>query len=86
MIRGIQVTNYYIDKFLPVFKKAGDYEKCELAYRFMMSVYDFCKFTFAGKEDTEPVCISSYSDKLLYIKSGDGYEEKETCFTVAYFT
>lgn len=64
--RGIQVTNYYIDKFLPVFKKAGDYEKCELAYRFMMSVYDFCKFTFAGKEGTEPACISSYSDKSGY--------------------
>ena len=38
MIRRIQVTNYYIDKFLPVFKKAGDYEKCELAYRFMIFV------------------------------------------------
>lgn len=51
--RGEQVSKYFTDKFIPVFIKSDRYEKCRLAYRFMMSVYDFCKFKFVGKEGAE---------------------------------
>jgi hypothetical protein len=27
------------------------FEKCCLAYRFFLSVYDFCGFKFVGRED-----------------------------------
>lgn len=49
--RGANVTKYYHDKFLPVFKNADDYGKCRLAYQFMLSVYEYCKFTFVGKDN-----------------------------------
>ncbi len=48
--RGAYVTRYYRDKFLPLFEQADDYGKCRLAYQFMLSVYDYCKFTFVGTE------------------------------------
>ena len=48
--RGANVTKYYNDKFLPVFNQSDDYEKCKLAYQFMLSVYDYCKFKFVGKD------------------------------------
>ncbi len=48
--RGANVTMYYNDKFLPLFNQSDDYEKCKLAYQFMLSVYDYCKFKFVGKE------------------------------------
>ncbi len=41
---------YYNDKFLPLFNQADDFEKCKLAYQFMLSVYDYCKFKFVGKD------------------------------------
>lgn len=47
--RGVDVTKYFYDKFMPVFSNADDYNKCKLAYQFMLSVYDYCKFTFVGK-------------------------------------
>lgn len=48
--RGANVTMYYNDKFLPLFNQADDFEKCKLAYQFMLSVYDYCKFKFVGKD------------------------------------
>ncbi len=57
--RGANVTKYYNDKFLPVFEKAEAYEKCKLAYRFMLSVYDYCKFIFVGKDVIEEM-IAEY--------------------------
>ncbi|MDO5560856.1 MAG: hypothetical protein Q4F95_14845 [Oscillospiraceae bacterium] len=48
--RGANVTKYHNDKFLPVFENADDYGKCKLAYQFMKSVYEYCKFTFVGKD------------------------------------
>lgn len=48
--RGANVTMYYHDKFEPLFEKADDYGKCKLAYQFMLSVYDYCKFKFVGKD------------------------------------
>lgn len=47
--KGANVTKYFYDKLLPALKNADDYGKCKLAYRFMVSVYDYCKFTFVGK-------------------------------------
>lgn len=47
---GANVTMYYNDKFLPLFNQADDFEKCKLAYQFMLSVYDYCKFKFVGKD------------------------------------
>jgi hypothetical protein len=32
-----------------MFSNADNYNKCKLAYQFMLSVYDYCKFTFVGK-------------------------------------
>ena len=48
--RGANVTKYYNDKFYPMLVQADDYEKCKLAYQFMLSVYDYCKFKFVGKD------------------------------------
>lgn len=48
--RGANVTKYYYDKFLPVFEKADAKEKCMLVYQFMVSLYQYCKFSFVGKE------------------------------------
>lgn len=56
---GANVTKYFNDKFLPVFEKADAYEKCKLAYRFMLSVYEYCKFIFIGKDAIEEM-IAKY--------------------------
>lgn len=48
--RGANVTMHYNDKFQPMMNQADDYGKCRLAYQFMLSVYDSCKFRFAGTE------------------------------------
>ena len=48
--RGTNVTKYYNDKFKPMLDQADAYEKCKLAYQFMLSVYDYCKFKFVGKD------------------------------------
>lgn len=48
--RGTNITKFYNDKFLPEFEQADDYGKCRLAYQFMLSVYDYCKFQFVGKD------------------------------------
>ena len=48
--RGANLTKYYYDKFLPLFQQADSYEKCRLAYMFMLSVYDYCKFQYVGKD------------------------------------
>lgn len=46
--RGAYVTKYFYDKFSPMFDNADEYEKCKLAYQFMVSLYDFCKYQFVG--------------------------------------
>ncbi|MBQ6180513.1 MAG: hypothetical protein IJK31_02365 [Ruminococcus sp.] len=48
--RGANVTKYFYDKFLPVFENTDEYGKCKLAYQFMLSIYDYCKFKFVGKD------------------------------------
>lgn len=65
--RGAQVSRYYTDKFLPVFKTAGNYEKCELAYRYMLSIYDFCKFVYEGKTGVEPEARKKYDNNYKYL-------------------
>lgn len=48
--RGANVNKTFYDKFLPAFDSADEYGRCKLSYRFMLSVYDYCKFNFVGKE------------------------------------
>ena len=48
--RGNNVTKYYNDKFLPLIVQADAYGKCRMAYQFMLSLYDYCKFRFVGKD------------------------------------
>ena len=50
--RGAQVSKYLNDSFLPVFRQCKEFGKCELAYRFMVSLADFCGFTFIDKGRT----------------------------------
>ena len=51
--RGVNVNRVFYDKLLPAFGAADEYVRCGLAYRFMLSVFDYCKFTFVGKEAVE---------------------------------
>ena len=60
--RGANVTMYFNDKFLPLFNQADDYEKCKLAYQFMLSVHDYCKFKFVGKEVINKM-IAEFNEK-----------------------
>ena len=47
-----QIRKYYKNKFLPMLENETDaYNKCILAYRFFVSVYDFCGFKYAGKSN-----------------------------------
>lgn len=62
--RGAQVTKYYKDKFLPIFEASDGIDRCVLAYRFMVSVFDFCKFTHACIE-SQP--RKSYSDDYQWL-------------------
>ena len=59
--RGVNVTRYFKDKFVPEFTEADKFERCRLAYRFMLSVYDYCKFEFVGKEKIRNM-IKEYED------------------------
>lgn len=65
--RGAQVSKFFVDKFLPVFKTANAYERCELAYRLMVSIYDFCKFVYVGKEGVEPAPRTKYDNSYKYL-------------------
>lgn len=67
--RGAQVSKYYTDKFLPAFEKADAYEKCRLAYRLMQSIYDYCGFTYVGKENTAQVLRSRYDRKYRFLSA-----------------
>ena len=49
--KGKNVTLYYNDKFLPLFHAADAYGKCKLAYQLFVSIYDYCKFQFVGKDE-----------------------------------
>lgn len=41
-----QVRKLYWGKYIPAYEKlTDDYEKCILAYRFIVSVYEFCNFS-----------------------------------------
>lgn len=64
--RGANVTKYYNDKFLPLFNQSDDYEKCKFAYQFMLSVYDYCKFKFEGKDAINEM-ISIFDEKHPFI-------------------
>lgn len=42
----LQVLRLYWSKYMPDYEKlTDDYEKCILAYRFIVSVYEFCNFS-----------------------------------------
>ncbi len=46
-----QLRRYYKDKIYPRLHASDDaFERCELAYRFFLSAYDFCGFRFVGKD------------------------------------
>ena len=50
-----QVRRLYKEKFLPLFNAESDiYSKCILAYRYMVSVYEYCGFEFVGKRNKSP--------------------------------
>lgn len=67
--RGAQVSKFYVDKFLPIFEKADAYERCELAYRLMVSIYDFCKFVYVGKAGIEPAPRTKYDSGYKYLSA-----------------
>lgn len=47
--KDIQVMKFFKDKFLPIFNAEENlYERLLLAYRFFLSVYDYCGFKFVG--------------------------------------
>ncbi len=49
-VKHAQLRRYYKDKIYPILAYSDDdFEKCELAYRFFLSAYDFCGFIFMGK-------------------------------------
>ena len=46
-----QVRKYYKKKFIQILENETEsFEKCILAYRFFVSVYDFCGFKYVGKD------------------------------------
>ena len=49
--KHLQEMRFFEEKFLPIFNAETDmYKQCLLAYRFLVSVYDFAGFKFVGKE------------------------------------
>ena len=66
---GVQVSKFFIEKFLPVFNTANAYERCELAYRLMVSIYDFCKFKYVGKSVVEPVPRTKFNSGYKYLSA-----------------
>lgn len=50
-VKHAQLRRYYKDKVYPkLVASDDDFEKCKLAYRFFLSAYDFCGFSFVGRE------------------------------------
>ena len=49
--KGKNVTLYYKDIFLPLFQAADAYGRCRFAYQLFVSIYDYCKFQFVGKDE-----------------------------------
>lgn len=50
-VTDAQCLKFYNEKFIPVFEVEEDtYNKCILAYRYFLSIYDYCGFKFAGKK------------------------------------
>lgn len=46
-----QVRKYYNNKFIQILEAETNlFEKCILAYRFFVSVYDFCGFKYVGRD------------------------------------
>jgi len=64
---GVHVSNFYDDKFKPMFEIADTCGKCELAYRFMLSVLDFCRFKFVGKGTVK--AREKYDSSYKYLSS-----------------
>lgn len=49
--KDVQVKRLFKEKFLPLFNAEDDtYNQCILAYRFMVSIYEYCGFKYEGKE------------------------------------
>lgn len=51
-VKHAQIRHFYQDKVYPQLDTMSDgFDKCCLAYRFFLSVYDFCGFKFVGREE-----------------------------------
>lgn len=81
--RHIQIAKYFKEKFFPMFAKlTAPYEKCELAYRYILSIYDYCGLRFTGKEPSEikhraPNPLSIKNIKALSLKELTPQEQKD---------
>lgn len=81
--RHIQIAKYFKEKFFPMFAKLTDpYEKCELAYRYILSIYDYCGLRFTGKDQSEikhrmPNVLSIKNIESLSLKELNSQEQKD---------
>ena len=51
-----QIDLVYREKFVPLFRQEEDpFQKCVLAYRYFLSVYEFTGFHYAGYQHIKPV-------------------------------
>ena len=61
--KGTQVFRLYHSKYLPLAEQATDsFMKCQLAYRFFVSILDYLGFRYAGRSDKN---IDYISDELV---------------------
>lgn len=55
-----QVLRLYKNKYLPLFEQETDeYKKCELAYRFFMSILEYLGFVYVGRTEKKTKYISN---------------------------
>ena len=64
--RGAEIEKYFTEKVLPAMEQTDDYGRCELAYRMMLSIFDYAGFVFVGKEGA-PVLRERYDSDLHYL-------------------
>ena len=58
--KDTQVLRLYKNKYLPLFEQETDeFKKCELAYRFFVSILEYLGFNYAGRADKKVRYISN---------------------------
>lgn len=58
--KSAQVFRLYHNKYLPLAENENnDFTKCQLAYRFFVSILDYLGFRYVGRSDKNIDCISS---------------------------